>query len=169
MVIWIIGISGSGKSTLGNMLKKYFDEEGLDSQIIDGDVVRSFFNDDLGYGAEDREQNIKRILLASSLLESNGIVPIICNIGPFEHLRLFAREKFNNYIQIYLYKRMENAKKNDVKNIYRDNVDVTPIVGIDLLFEEPEFNELVLKVDDESKEESLKKIINYLESVKNED
>ena len=65
MVIWIIGISGSGKSTLGNMLKKYFDEEGLDSQIIDGDVVRSFFNDDLGYGAEDREQNIKRILLAS--------------------------------------------------------------------------------------------------------
>ena len=169
MVIWIIGISGSGKSTLGNMLKKYFDEKGLNSQIIDGDVVRSFFNDDLGYGAEDREQNIKRILLASSLLESNGIVPIICNIGPFEHLRLFAREKFNNYIQIYLYKRMENAKKNDVKNIYRDNIDVTPIVGIDLLFEEPEFNELVLKVDDESKEESLKKIINYLESLKNED
>ena len=169
MVIWIIGISGSGKSTLGNMLKKYFDEEGLNSQIIDGDVVRSFFNDDLGYGAEDREQNIKRILLASSLLESNGIVPIICNIGPFESLRLFAREKFNNYIQIYLYKRMENAKKNDVKNIYRDNIDVTPIVGIDLLFEEPEFNELVLKVDDESKEESLKKIINYLQSLKNED
>ena len=64
---------------------------------------------------------------------------------------------------------MENAKKNDVKNIYRDNVDVTPIVGIDLLFEEPEFNELVLKVDDESKEESLKKIIDYLESLKNED
>ena len=61
---------------------------------------------------------------------------------------------------------MENAKKNDVKNIYRDNVDVTPIVGIDLLFEEPEFNELVLKVDDESKEESLKKIIDYLESLK---
>ena len=42
-------------------------------------------------------------------------------------------------------------------------------MGIDLLFEEPEFNELVLKVDDESKEESLKKIIDYLESLKNED
>lgn len=164
MVIWIIGISGSGKSTLGNMLKKHFDKKNIKSQIIDGDVVRNFFEDDLGYSFEDRHQNIKRILLASYFLEKNGVTPIICNIGPFESLRIFAREKFEDYIQIYLHKEIESAKKNDVKNVYKENINVTPIVGLDLLFEEPKVNELFLKVDQESKEDSLKRIVDYLET-----
>lgn len=164
MVIWIIGISGSGKSTLGNMLKKHFDEKKIKSQIIDGDVVRSFFEDDLGYSVEDRQQNIKRILLASYFLEKNGVIPIICNIGPFESLRIFARDKFEDYVQIYLHKEIESAKKNDVKNVYKENINVTPIVGLDLLFEAPKINELFLRVDQESKEDSLKRIVDYLEA-----
>jgi adenylylsulfate kinase-like enzyme len=164
MVIWIIGISGSGKSTLGNMLKKHFDEKKIKSQIIDGDVVRSFFEDDLGYSVEDRKQNIKRILLASYFLEKNGVIPIICNIGPFESLRIFARDKFKDYVQIYLHKEIESAKKNDVKNVYKENINVTPIVGLDLLFEVPEINELFLRVDQESKEDSLKRIVDYVEA-----
>tara|TARA_B100000902_G_C26872484_1_gene698414 strand:+ start:143 stop:640 length:498 start_codon:yes stop_codon:yes gene_type:complete len=164
MVIWIIGISGSGKSTLGNMLKKHFDEKKIKSQIIDGDTVRTFFEDDLGYSFEDRQQNIKRILLASYFLEKNGVIPIICNIGPFESLRIFARDKFEDYIQIYLHKEIESAKKNDVKNVYKENINVTPIVGLDLLFEEPKINELFLRVDQESKEDSLKRIIDYVET-----
>ena len=164
MVIWIIGISGSGKSTLGNMLKKHFDEKKIKSQIIDGDAVRTFFEDDLGYSLKDRQQNIKRILLASYFLEKNGVIPIICNIGPFESLRIFARDKFEDYIQIYLHKEIESAKKNDVKNVYKENINVTPIVGLDLLFEEPKINELFLRVDQESKEDSLKRIIDYVET-----
>ena len=63
MVIWLLGISGAGKSTLGKRLKKHYDTKGIHSFILDGDVVRTFFDNDLSYSVADRRQNIKRILL----------------------------------------------------------------------------------------------------------
>lgn len=163
MVIWLLGISGSGKSTLGKKLKGHFDRHNMRSFLLDGDVVRDFFDNDLGYSTEERKQNINRILLAAYTLEKNGIIPIVCNISPFESLRNFAREKYQNYVQIYLHKEIKEAQKNDVKNIYRDNLNVSPIVGIDLHFEKPLNNELVLFVDEETEEESFSKILIYLD------
>ena len=104
MVIWLLGISGAGKSTLGNLLKQYFDRNAVKSFILDGDSVRNFFDNDLGFSVDERRQNIKRILLAAQALEQSGVIPIVCNISPFEDLRQFAREKFNDYVQIYLQK-----------------------------------------------------------------
>ena len=118
----------------------------------------------MGYSIEERKQNIKRILLTAYALEKNGIIPIVCNISPFESLRYFAREKFQNYVQIYLHKEIKEAQKNDVKNIYKDNLNITPIVGLDLDFEKPLCNELVLDVDKEIEDESFYKILTYLEN-----
>ena len=159
MVIWLLGISGAGKSTLGNLLKKYFDRNAVKSFILDGDSVRNFFDNDLGFSAAERRQNIKRILLAAHALEQSGVIPIVCNISPFEDLRQFARAKFNDYLQIYLQKSIPIAQKNDVKNIYRDNIKKTPIAGIDLSFDEPLVNELVISVDSESVDASFDKIM----------
>ena len=74
MVIWLIGISGSGKTTLGNRLKQYLGSLNKKSYLIDGDVIREFFDRDLGYSREDRRQNIKRIALAAYVLSKNGII-----------------------------------------------------------------------------------------------
>ena len=164
MVIWLLGISGSGKSTLGAKLKAYYDENNIQSFILDGDTVRDFFDGDLGYTPDERMHNIKRILLSASVLEQNGIIPIICNISPFESLRQFAREKLGDYVQIYLQKSLMDAQKDDVKNIYKENLNVTPIVGLDVEFESPETNELVLNVESESVDDSFDKIITYLDS-----
>jgi adenylylsulfate kinase-like enzyme len=159
MVIWLLGISGSGKTTLGSLLKKHFDSKITESYLVDGDIVRSFFDNDLGYGVDERRQNIKRILFAAHVLEQNGVIPIVCNISPFEDLRQFARNKFYDYVQIYLQKSIPIAQKNDVKNIYRDNLKKTPIAGIDLVFDEPLVNELVIAVDSESVDTSFAKIM----------
>jgi len=159
MVIWLLGISGAGKSTLGNLLKQYFDRNAVKSFILDGDSVRNFFDNDLGFSVDERRQNIKRILLAAQALEQSGVIPIVCNISPFEDLRQFAREKFNDYVQIYLQKSIPIAQKNDVKNIYRDNIKKTPIAGIDLAFDEPLVNDLVISVDSESVDASFDKIM----------
>lgn len=163
MVIWLLGISGSGKTTLGNKLKQYYDNKNIKSFIIDGDLVRDFYNNDLGYTKEDRIANIKRIMLSAYVLEQNGIIPIICNISPFEHLRVFARDKFDFYNEIYLFKDLKKAQQNDVKGIYRDNLNKTSIVGIDLNFEEPKNYDVKIDVDKESVNDSLEKIIFYLE------
>jgi adenylylsulfate kinase len=170
MVIWLLGISGAGKTTLGLKLKEHFDNIGVQSFILDGDVVRSFFDNDLSYSIDERRQNIKRILLAAHVLEQNGVVPIVCNISPFEDLRQLARKKLNNYIQIYLKKSLSHAQVDDVKNIYRDNISKSTIVGIDLEFDYPLTNELVIPVDSENVEESFSRIITMLnERYVNED
>ena len=162
MVIWLLGISGAGKSTLGLRLKQYYDSKAVQSFILDGDIVRSFFDNDLGYSVDERRQNIKRILLAAHVLEQNGVIPIVCNISPFEELRAFARGKFDEYVQIYLQKSVSVAQGNDVKNIYKDNISKTPIAGVDFAFDEPLVSELVIPVDSESVDASFSRIILFL-------
>ena len=159
MVVWFLGISGAGKSTLGNLLKEYYDRKAVKSFILDGDIVRKFFDNDLGYSVEERRQNIKRILLAAYVLEQNGVIPIVCNISPFEDLRQFARDKFHNYVQIYLEKSVPIAQQNDVKDIYKNHISKTPIVGINLEFDEPLLSELVIPVDTETVDESFARIV----------
>jgi len=163
MVVWLIGISGAGKTTLGNKVKNYYDNKKISSFILDGDLVRDFYDNDLGFSKDDRVANIKRILLSAYVLEKNGVIPIVCNISPFEFLRDFARDKFDDYHEIYLKKDLNVAKSNDVKNIYKEHITKTDIVGLDLKFEEPKNSDLVLEVDEEDANDSFRKIKKYLE------
>jgi adenylylsulfate kinase len=103
-------------------------------------------------------------MLSAYVLEQKGIIPIICNISPFENLRDFAREKFNNYNEIFLRKNLEIAKSNDVKNIYKNHFGKSLLVGVDMVFENPLNSDLIIEVDKEDVETSFGKIINYLES-----
>lgn len=162
MVLWLIGISGSGKSTLGRKLHEYFCHLDKKSYIIDGDSIRDFFDNDLGYSRQDRMANIKRIILSAHLLSQNGVITIVCNISPFEELRQFARKKIKNYNEIFLNKDFEKSQTEDVKNMYKDNAGKTDIIGKDIQFDIPQNSNLIIDVDKESVEESLGRIIKYL-------
>ena len=91
MILWLMGISGAGKTTIGRRLKQYLDQEQIKNYLLDGDEVRDLFDRDLGYSDQEREANIKRIILGAYLLDKNDIVGIVCNISPLEHLRALAR------------------------------------------------------------------------------
>jgi adenylylsulfate kinase len=164
MVIWLLGISGAGKTTLGSKLLKYLKNKYKQCCIIDGDEVRSLFDNDLGYTAPDRENNIKRIILAAYMLDKCGIYTIVCNISPFERLRELCRSKIAGYNEIYLRKKIQNSMENDVKNVYSNNLGKTEIVGVDLAFEEPKHPDMVLEVDNETEEESYLRIVSYIEA-----
>ena len=168
MVIWLIGISGAGKKTLGNKVQKYLVDKGLDAFMIDGDIVREFYDNDLGYSKEDRVSNIKRIMLSAYVLEKNHIIPVVCNISPFENLRDFARNKFESYHEIYLRKDIDIARQKDIKDVYKSNFKKTALVGVDMKFEEPMKSDLTINVDSESEEISFQKIINYIAKLKHE-
>ena len=168
MVIWLIGISGAGKTTLGNRIHQYYKSKNIKSYLIDGDLVRDFYDNDLGYSKKDRQANIKRIMLSAYLLEKNNIIPIVCNISPFEELRVFARNKFISYQEIFLKKDLKKAQKDDVKEVYKSNLKRTDLVGIDMIFETPESSNLIIEIDKENIETSLKKILTYLENIINE-
>ncbi|MEE3466933.1 MAG: adenylyl-sulfate kinase [Eubacterium sp.] len=169
MILWLIGISGAGKTTLGRKLEKHFNDIGKKCYLLDGDEVRDLFDRDLGYTDTDREANIKRIILGAYLLDRNDIVGIICNIAPIERLRQLARKKITGYNEIYLRKDIQVSIKNDVKNVYRDNMGKTQIVGLDTSFDEPQSPDLVIDVDEESEEESYNRILDYIHKKYGED
>lgn len=162
MIIWLIGISGAGKTTVGKRLKKHFDNIGKKCYMLDGDEARDLFDRDLGYSDEDREANIKRIILGAYILDKNDIIGIICNISPMEHLRRLARNKISGYNEIYLKKDLRLSMKNDVKGMYRENLGKTKIIGIDAGFDEPLLPDLVLEVDKMTIEETSSAVLDYI-------
>lgn len=162
MVIWLIGISGAGKTTLGRKLEQFYKSKGRKTYLLDGDEVRSLFENDLGFTDAEREANIKRIILGAYLLDRNDIIGIICNISPFQHLRELARRKIKGYNEIYLDKDIQISMKNDVKGIYRENVGKTDIVGLGQRFDEPVSCDLRVPVDSMTVEESFGMIKEYI-------
>lgn len=144
MVIWLLGLSGAGKTTLGIKLAQYLKEEKkLPVAVLDGDEVRRFFDNDLGYSIDERKANIKRIILTAYYLHKYGHTVIVCNISPFEDLRLLCRKKIAPYFQVYLMNTVEECKEKDTKNVY-NNSQNDAVVGVDLRFEEPLNNDLVI-------------------------
>ena len=161
MILWLMGISGAGKTTIGRRLKQYLDQEQIKNYLLDGDEVRDLFDRDLGYSDQEREANIKRIILGAYLLDKNDIVGIVCNISPLEHLRALARRKISGYHEIYLKKDLRTSVERDVKGVYQANMGKTQVVGIDVAFEEPQHPDLVLEVDRMSEDETYQAVLDY--------
>jgi len=153
MVFWLLGISGSGKTTLAQELKKQLDSKNIKSFIVDGDLIRDFFDRDLGYSKEERVANIKRVMITAHVLEKNGIIPIVANISPFQHLRDFARAKLDNYFEVYLKRDLQDIVNKDF--VYSDK----NVVGVDVEFEEPIHADLILNTTKLTVDECLQEIL----------
>lgn len=164
MVLWLIGLSGSGKTTLGRKLKERFDAEGRRSYLLDGDIVRDFFDRDLGYTRENRIENIKRIQLAAFVLAQNGVEVIVCNISPVEELRRFHRKKIPGYLEIYLKRAPEDCAATDDKGVYVPGAK--HLVGVDQAFDEPQHPDLTLDTGKEPVEKSLERLLAFLSEIK---
>ena len=165
-VIWLTGISGSGKTTLGGLLKIVLEKNRGQVEFLDGDMVRKFFRDDLGYSREERIMNVKRIAFAAMLVAKQGTPVIVANIAPYYEARDFIRESIPDYIQIYLKTSVEKVMERDVKGHYaryKDGIEKN-LVGVDDEYDVPRNPHLIVDTQYDSVEESLQKILNYLKT-----
>lgn len=161
-VIWLTGMSGAGKTTLANLLHKEMLEQNLPVELLDGDVVRNFFQGDLGYSRLDRLANIKRITFAAMLLARNGVNVVVANIAPYYEARDFIRKNLPNYLQIYVKASVESLISRDVQGHYAKyaNSELTNLVGFDDVYEEPRNPNLIIDTDSENIDSSFIRIIN---------
>jgi adenylylsulfate kinase len=169
-IFWLMGISGSGKTTLSTKLFQHLQAKNLKVELIDGDVVREFFDADYGYTKIDRIAVSKRIAFATYLLSKNDIHCIVANISPYHEIQDFIKTKLSpNYHQIYLKTDINHVKKRDVRGLYKkyDLGVEKNVIGLDEPFEEPKNPGLIINTGEIDQENSLKLLTNFVNKTLN--
>ena len=165
LVVWLYGLSGSGKSTLATALERRLHEEGVFTQVLDGDNIRTGLNNNLGFSDEDRSENIRRIAEVAKLFASAGVVTITSFICPRNELRTLAREIVGkaDFLEVYVECSFETCEQRDVKGLYAKAKagQVQNFTGRDSSFEAPEPRDaadLILNTNNQAEGESLEQL-----------
>ncbi|HVI25747.1 MAG TPA: sulfate adenylyltransferase subunit CysN [Xanthomonadaceae bacterium] len=146
--VWFTGLSGSGKSTIANLAEKRLLAMGLHTYLLDGDNVRHGLNKDLGFTAEDRVENIRRVAEVARLMVDAGLIVLVSFISPFRAERRLARSLFaeGEFLEVFVDTPLDVAEQRDVKGLYAKARAgrIANFTGISSPYEVPERPELVL-------------------------
>jgi len=166
MTVWLTGLSAAGKSTLGKALYDRLWAMGLKVELLDGDTVRRNLCKGLGFSKEDRDENIRRIGFVADLLTRNGVVVIVCAISPYRAIREEVRRQIGDFVEVYVNAPLAVCEQRDVKGLYQKARSgmLSAFTGIDDPYEAPEHPEVECRTDVETPQESLERILRYLES-----
>lgn len=161
---WFTGLSGAGKSTLSNALKDKLDRLLGDSSkvfILDGDVIRKGLNKDLGFSAEDRAENIRRISEVSKLFALSGQICFVAFISPYSKDRNFAKDIHNEngipFYECFINASLETCESRDVKGLYKKARagEIKNFTGISDPYEAPEQPDLDIKTGEQTLDQSV--------------
>ncbi|HRI55850.1 MAG TPA: sulfate adenylyltransferase subunit CysN [Anaerolineae bacterium] len=162
-VLWFTGLSGSGKSTIARLLERRLWALGCETFYLDGDNVRHGLNRDLGFSAEDRQENIRRVGEVARLAFEHGALTLCTFISPFRADRRFARSLLpeGRFLEIYVKCDLEIVKRRDPKGLYARALagEIADFTGISSPYEEPEAAELVIESDLVSAEDAVEAIL----------
>ena len=165
LVVWLFGLSGSGKSTIAIGLEQKLHADGIFTQLLDGDNIRTGLNNNLGFSDEDRQENIRRIAEVAKLHAQIGIVTIVSFITPKRALRQSAKEIIGatDYLEVFVHCSFETCESRDVKGLYAKAKagQVPQFTGKDSSFEPPDASspsDIIVDTDQDSPEESVAKL-----------
>jgi bifunctional enzyme CysN/CysC len=148
LCLWFTGLSGSGKSTIANLVDRRLHALGYHSYILDGDNVRHGLNKDLGFTAEDRVENIRRVAEVARLMADAGLIVLVSFISPFRAERRMAREMFapGEFAEVFVDTPIEVCEQRDAKGLYAKARagEIRNFTGIDSPYELPENAEITL-------------------------
>ncbi|MFD0868590.1 Adenylyl-sulfate kinase [Chlamydia abortus] len=165
-VLWFTGLSGSGKSTLANAVQTKLHELEKRSYVLDGDNIRHGLSKGLGFSAEDRRENIRRIGEVAKLFVDAGIITLTAFISPYREDRNLARGLLEpgEFIEIYVKCPLEECERRDPKGLYQKarNGEISEFTGISSPYEEPLAPDIVIDSSRKSVEESVELVISYL-------
>jgi adenylylsulfate kinase len=170
-VLWLTGLSGCGKSTIAMATEAALIQRRHLAFVLDGDNVRHGLNKNLGFSAEDRTENIRRIGEVAKLFTQSGIIAITSFISPFRSDRNAVRALLGpgEFIEIFIDAPLEVCEQRDPKGLYKKAraaaAQGKPLhfTGIDSPYEPPETPELHLHSDQQSVEQCVQQILAHLE------
>ncbi len=169
-VLWLTGLSGAGKSTIANRIEKLLTAQGRHTYLLDGDNVRHGLNKDLGFTAQDRVENIRRVAEVSRLMVDAGLIVLVSFISPFRSERRMARELFGEgeFLEVFVDTPLAEAERRDVKGLYKKarRGELKNFTGIDSPYEAPENAELRIDTTAMSADQAAEHIVQRLLELK---
>jgi len=166
--LWMTGLSGSGKSTVAVALEQVLLHRKLSAYRLDGDNIRHGLNKNLGFSAEDRAENIRRIGEVAKLFADACVLTVTSFISPYRADRDGVRKLHEDaglpFIEVFIDCPLEVAEQRDPKGLYKKARagEIKGFTGIDDPYEEPLNAELHLDTSKLSVEESVEAILAYL-------
>jgi adenylylsulfate kinase len=168
--LWFTGLSGSGKSTVAVALEKYLNEQGHLAFRLDGDNVRLGINKNLGFSAEDRKENIRRIGEVAKLFVDAGVIVLSSFISPYredrDNVRKLHDEAGMDFLEIYVECPLDVAEGRDPKGLYKKARagQIKNFTGIDDPYEAPHTPELTLRSAQMSLEEEVTAVLELMKA-----
>jgi len=166
--LWLTGLSGSGKSTVGVALEKALTARGVLCYRLDGDNVRHGLNANLGFGADDRKENIRRVGEVAKLFADAGVVTISSFISPYQkdrdQVRKIHEDAGLTFLEVSINTPIEICEQRDPKGLYKKARagEIKGFTGIDDPYEVPERAEIVLATGEKPVEESVDELLGAL-------
>lgn len=164
-VVWLTGLSGAGKSTITQRLIEELARRGRGVEVLDGDEVRTNLSKGLGFSKEDRDTNIRRIGYVARLLARNGAAVVTAAISPYRDVRDEVRAQTPNFVEVYVRCSIDELVRRDVKGLYKKALagEIPNFTGVSDPYEEPLRPEIVVDTERETLDESVAKVVSYLE------
>lgn len=167
-VLWFTGLSAAGKSTIANAVELRLNRRGVHTCVLDGDNIRHGLNKNLGFTAEDRAENIRRVGEVAGIMADAGLITLTAFISPYRTDRDKVRASLGpgRFIEIYCNASLATCESRDPKGLYKKarSGELKQFTGIDDPYETPEKAEIVL--DSEHKDASVlaDDVVDYLET-----
>ena len=168
-VLWFTGYSGAGKSTLAATLQRRLFDRGVQTILLDGDEVRRGLCRDLGFSADDRTENIRRVAEVASLFCLAGHVVLCAFISPFARDRRLARSLVpeGRFFEVYVRCPLAVCKERDPHGLYGKALrgEIPEFTGVSSPYEPPQYPELVADTQVDSVETIVAAILGRLASL----
>jgi adenylylsulfate kinase len=166
--LWFTGLPSSGKSTAAFTLEHELVRLGYLAYVLDGDNIRHGLNQNLGFSAEDREENIRRIGEVSKLFADAGLIVMTSFISPYRKDRDRARQLHGEaglgFIEVFIDAPVGVCEERDPKGLYKKarTGQLKGFTGVDDPYEPPLHPELIMKAETSSPQEIAAEILDYL-------
>jgi adenylylsulfate kinase len=163
--LWFTGLSGSGKTTISELVEREIKDRERHVEVLDGDIVRTNLSKGLSFSRDDRNINVLRIGFVANLLTRNGVGVIVSAISPYKEARDQVRRRIVDFVEVFVDAPLEVCAERDVKGLYKKafSGEIEQFTGVSDPYEPPNAPDLTLKTDEESPEDSARKVIEKLE------
>lgn len=165
-VLWFTGLSGSGKSTIAHRVESMLIDRSVFAYVLDGDNIRHGLNSDLGFSADEREENIRRIGEVSRLFADSGAVILSAFISPYRRDRDRVRGLLGEgeFIEVFVDTPLEVCEARDPKGLYKKARagDISNFTGLDAPYEAPKSPEVHLETAGLSVDDAAAQVVRYL-------